>query len=362
MPLYWAGFWSKPTEDLAWKASKETVGEWMVGLGDVQAGCEKDAIAEESPMKMETLENVFEDVLALNSITLKLPEGVVVAQFTEAAFAALDPFTTLVWPWNVRDFEKSMTQQFTGIGVEISKATGILKIASLLPDTPAYKAGLDADDEITAVDGEPTKEMTIFCVVDKITGPKGTKVTLTIRRPSTGEIKDYTITRDKIVVDPLRGWTRGSSGQWDYMIDPANGIGYIRLMQFTENSGPDIDGVLKNLEKEGLNGVILDLRYNTGGYLQAAADVVDLFVKEGVIVKSNPRHGFANYEIAHRSGTHPDYPLSGPDQRYPAPAPRRLLPVRFRTRNIDGLYWWESAVTAKEAFRLLPGIPGAAHK
>jgi carboxyl-terminal processing protease len=64
------------------------------------------------------------------------------------------------------------------------------------------------------------------------------------------------------------------------------------------------------LEKEGLKGLILDLRYNSGGYLQAAADIVDLFVKEGVIVKSEPRQGLATYEIAHRSGTHPDYPMA----------------------------------------------------
>ncbi|MBL7215314.1 MAG: S41 family peptidase [Phycisphaerae bacterium] len=295
-------------EDLAWKASKEAVKEWASGMEDIQTRTEQ-ADMEDTPMKMETLEGIFEDVLALNSVTLELPEEVIIAQFTEASFAALDPYTMLVWPWNVKDFEKSMTQQFTGIGVEISKATGVLKVASLLPDTPAYKAGLDADDEIVAVDGEPTKDMTIYCAVDKITGPKGTKVTLTIRRPSTGQTKDFTITRDRIVVDPLRGWTRDTAGQWEYMIDPANGIGYIRLMQFTENSAPDIDAVLKGLEKEGLTGLVLDLRFNTGGYLQAAADVVDLFVEEGVIVKSNPRHGFANYEIAHRSGTHPNYPL-----------------------------------------------------
>lgn len=296
-------------EELAWKASQEAVDGWAEGLKDIQSRVDHVAADDTDAMKMDMLESVFEDVLGLNLITLKLPEEVVIAQFTEASFAALDPFTTLVWPWNVKDFEKSMTQQFTGIGVEISKVTGTLKIASLLADTPAYRAGLDADDEIVAVNGESTKDMTIYCVVDKITGPKGTKVTLTVRRPSTGETKDYTITRDKIVVDPLRGWTRNAQGQWDYIIDPANKIGYIRLMQFTENSGPDIDAALKQLEPEGLSGVILDLRFNTGGYLQAAADVVDLFVSEGVIVKSSPRHGFASYEIAHRSGTHPDYPL-----------------------------------------------------
>lgn len=296
------------TEALAWKASPEAIREWTAGLKAIQARVD-EAATDGSSMTRETLEGIFEDVLALNSITLGLPEEVVVAQFGEASFAALDPFTNLVWPWQVKDFEKNMTQQFTGIGVEISKATGILKITSLLPDTPAYRAGLDAEDEIVAVDGEPTKDMTIYCVVDKITGPKNTRVTLTIRRPSTGEVKNYTITRDRIVVDPLRGWTRDATGQWDYMIDPTNGIGYIRLMQFTEKSAPDIDGVLRRLEKEGLSGLVLDLRFNTGGYLQAAAEVVDLFLDDGVIVKSNPRHGFSNYEFAHRSGTHPDYPL-----------------------------------------------------
>lgn len=300
---------AKTNEALAWTASAEAIDQWTAGVKDMQQRIEQIAASEDKTIDRQTLEGIFEDVLGLNAVTLNLPEEAVIAQFTEASFAALDPFTMLVWPWQVQDFEKSMTQQFTGIGVEISKATGILKITSLLPDTPAYRAGLDAEDEIVAVDGEPTEDMTIYCVVDKITGPKGTDVTLMIRRPSTGETKNFTITRDHIVVDPLRGWTRDAAGEWDYMIDPVNGIGYIRLMQFTENSAPDVDAVLKKLEKQGLTGLILDLRFNTGGYLQAAADIVDLFVKEGVIVKSNPRHGFSNYEIAHRSGTHPDYPL-----------------------------------------------------
>jgi len=151
--------------------------------------------------------------------------------------------------------------------------------------------------------------MTIYCAISKITGPKGTKVVLTIRRPSTGEIKDVTIKRDKIVVQPLRGWTRDVSGDWNELIDPENRIGYIRLTAFTENSGPDLDEALRKLEKKGLQGLILDLRFNSGGFLQASADVVDLFVAEGLIVTSKPRHGLETYEIAHRNGTHPDYPL-----------------------------------------------------
>ncbi len=298
----------KTQESLAWSASKEQVAEWNIGLETFQPG-DNQPSQNSGKVGPEFLARNLENVLALNAITLKLPEEVVIAHFTEASLASLDPFTNLVWPWNVKDFEKSMTQQFTGIGVEISKSTGVLKVISLLPDTPAYKSGLDADDEIIAVDGEPTKEMTIYCAVSKITGPKGSKVVLTIRRPSTGQTNDVTIKRDKIVVQPLRGWTRDASGDWNDLIDPENRIGYIRLTAFTESSGPDLDESLRRLEKKGLKGLILDLRFNSGGYLQASAEVVDLFVAEGVIVKSNPRQGLATYEIAHRSGTHPDYPL-----------------------------------------------------
>ena len=98
----------------------------------------------------------------------------------------LDPYTVIVWPRQVQDFEKQMTNEFTGIGIEISRTKGLLTVASLLPDTPAYKFGLDAGDVIEKVDGVPTKDMSLMCAVKKITGPKGTKVTLTIRRPTEG--------------------------------------------------------------------------------------------------------------------------------------------------------------------------------
>lgn len=293
-------------EELAWRADPNQLTEWMAQLDGLEAELKHD---NDPCMTLRDVARCFDGVMNINEATLHLPQEVVIAHFAEAALSAVDPFTDLVWPWNVRDFEKSMTQQFSGIGVEISKETGVLKIGSLLPDTPAYREGLDADDEILAVNGESTEKMDIFCAVEKITGPKGTKVALTIRRPSTAKTWDVTIVRDKISVQPLRGWRRKADGQWDWMIDPANQIGYVRLTTFTETSAPDMDAVLTQMEKDGLRGLILDLRYNPGGYLSSAAEVADLFVKEGVIVKSNPRHGFPTYEIAHAKGTHPDYPL-----------------------------------------------------
>ena len=102
---------------------------------------------------------VFEKVLELNLTSARLPEEVVIAEFAEAAFLALDPYTVMVWPTQVPDFEKMMTNEFSGIGIEITRQKGQLTVASLLPDTPAYNSGLDAGDVIESVDGVPTKDM-----------------------------------------------------------------------------------------------------------------------------------------------------------------------------------------------------------
>jgi carboxyl-terminal processing protease len=294
----------KSSAEIAFHTDAQTAGRFLEKLKAMEADLEAD-----SDVQAADLKQMMDALLELNQETLKVPSEIFIAHFSQAVLQTLDPFTDLVWPWYVKDFEKNLTQQFSGIGVEISKATGVLTIVSLLPDTPAYRAGLDAYDEILAVNGEPTEKMTIFCAVSKITGPKGTKVTLTIRRPSTGEVKDYTIVRDRIVVQPIRGWQRTENGQWDYWVDKANRIGYVRLTAFSETSRDDLEQVLTQLEKQGMKALILDLRYNSGGYLNSAAEVADLFLSKGVIVKSNPRHGFATYEMAHEKGTHPNYPM-----------------------------------------------------
>ncbi|MBE0535647.1 MAG: S41 family peptidase [Phycisphaerae bacterium] len=296
---------SRTNKKLEYKVTPRAADKWLAGI----AAIEQELKQSPRSLTSEKYRLIFGEILALNSVTIDIPEEVVIAQFAEASFASLDPYTTLVWPWQVKDFQKNMTQQFIGIGVEISKVTGKLKVVSLLPDTPAYTSGLDADDEIVAVDGESTEEMTIVCAVSKITGPRGTKVKLSIRHAGSDKVEDIMIVRDRIVVPPLRGWQRAEDGHWQYMIDRDNGIGYIRLTGFTETTAPDMEAVLLQLEKEGLKGLILDLRFNSGGYLVTAAAVVDMFVEQGMIVKSQPKFGFATRENARKEGTHPNYPL-----------------------------------------------------
>lgn len=261
-------------------------------------------------MTRDQFVKLFGYVLSLNSSTIKLPEGVVISHFAESALSSLDPHTIFIWPKQVEDFDKSMTNEFSGIGVEISKADGLLKAVSLLPG-PAYNSGLvDAGDIIEKVNGENTKDMSVTCAVSKITGPAGTKVKLTIRKPDAEKTFEVELARAKIVVPTIRGWSRNGNGDWQYFVDDASKVGYVRVSQFSGTTAGDLDRILKSLEAQGMKALILDLRYNTGGFLQSAAEISDMFLDKGVIVSSQPRVGLPTWEAAHKKDTHPNYPVA----------------------------------------------------
>jgi carboxyl-terminal processing protease len=259
--------------------------------------------------------DLFDEVLELNESTVNLPRAVLIAQFVEASLSTLDPYTVIVWPRQVKDFEQMMTSEFSGIGIEISKPKGLLTVSSLLLDTPAFNSNLDAGDVIEEVDGIATKDMSLFCAAKKIKGPAGTKVKLKVRRPNDDkkvedEVFEVIITRGTITVPTVRGWQRTHEGKWLHMIDEKNKIGVVRLTSFAADTASGLEKVLLDLESEGLRGLILDLRFNTGGLLDSAVDVVDKFIKEGVIVKRQSGFGrIPIYETARKRGTHPNYPL-----------------------------------------------------
>ena len=289
-----------PKKLAAWNVVLDALTEQVKSSLNEPAGFDKDRFV-----------YIFEKVLELNEATVKFPREVLISQFVEAALTALDPYTSLVWPRQVEDFEKIMTNEFTGIGIEISKQEGQLTVASLLPDTPAYKSGLDAGDIIEKVNGLETKDMTLTCAVHKITGPKGTEVTLSIFRPTEDKKWELVITRDKIVVPTIRGWQRTEAGKWLYIIDEKDRIGYIRITSFSSETSTDLENALRKLESDGLKGLIIDLRFNTGGLLDSAVEVADKFIDaDDWVVKRQPRDGIApTYEASHKNGTHPNYPL-----------------------------------------------------
>jgi len=292
--------------NMGWKPinNKQLV-EWSLGLSKIL----NEVRVLQTKLSKNGFLSVFEEIVALNSRTVALPKQVLIAHFAEGALSGLDPYTAIIWPNSVAEFKKQVNGNFTGIGIRFSKKKGLFTVASILLDTPAYYSDLKTGDVIMAVDGIDTGAMTADCVVKSITGEVGTKVTLTVRRPEEGKCCDITVTRAKITVPSVHGWQRTQTGEWIYMIDNRNKIGYIRIASFSSQAAQDFESALLGLESKGMKGLILDLRHNPGGLLDIAAEIVDKFIEKGMIVSTRPRYGMGTYISAHKNNTHPNYPI-----------------------------------------------------
>ena len=234
--------------------------------------------------------------LALNAVleaserTVGIPTEVLAVEFTDGFLDELDKFSSMVWPHDVADFEKTTMGHFFGVGIQIAKEPGEpLKVVEPLLGTPAYKAGIKAGDLVLAVDGRRTEDMPIDKLVQMIMGPKGSKVLLQIKRPGLVEPLEIPVVRDQINTPTVKGWQRTPDGDWTYLIDTKSRIAYIRLTQFTEQTVPDTAEVLKALRQLGIRSLILDLRFNPGGLLRSATTIADEFLRTGRIVSTSGR-------------------------------------------------------------------------
>ncbi|MCJ7545003.1 MAG: S41 family peptidase [Phycisphaerae bacterium] len=234
--------------------------------------------------------------LALNSVlrtserTVNIPVSVLVVEFTDGFLDELDEFSSMIWPYDMADFEKHTMGHFYGVGVQIAKEPGEpLKVITPLADSPAFKAGIKPGDLILAVDGRATQDMGIDKLIRMITGEKGTKVTLRVKRAGHLDSFDVTLTRQAINIATVRGWQSRPDGQWDYLIDPEAKIAYVRVMQFTDETVESLDSVLDRIAKAGVHSLVLDLRYNPGGLLRSATDVADEFLSRGRLVSTEGR-------------------------------------------------------------------------
>jgi carboxyl-terminal processing protease len=259
------------------------------------------------------LSNALYDMKTNNDDTLELPEEVVVNEFAQGALNELDPYSSMIWPSGMDDFNKSTQGEFSGIGVQIELSDdGELKVVSPLEDSPAYKLGIEAGDVITRINGKSAKGITTSQAVRNITGPPGTTINLTIRHPD-GTSKDYAVRRETIHVASLKGWQHEPGGGWDYFIDPQEKIAYLNLTNFTKSTADELDRATAELRDQGARAIILDLRWNPGGLLSAACAVSDKFLRSGVIVSTRPDRDVPGQDMppveAHDTPDDVDLPL-----------------------------------------------------
>lgn len=187
----------------------------------------------------------------------------------------LDPHSQFLTPEAYKDMKIETEGEFGGLGIEITVKDGYLTIVTPLEGTPAYKAGLKPNDRIIKIDGKSTEDINLNEAVQKLRGEPGSTVELTVMRKGKKEFMEFSIERDYIKLRSIKDTQTIEDG-----------IGYIRITQFQDNTTPDFNNALEELSKQDLKGLIIDLRNNPGGLLQAAVDISEIFISEPKLIVS----------------------------------------------------------------------------
>lgn len=185
--------------------------------------------------------------------------------------ATLDPHSAYMTPEMYKEMQVETRGEFGGVGIQIGVKDNRLAVIAPIEGTPAYRAGIKAGDFIIKVNDETTKDLTLMDAVQKMRGPKGSKVNLTVQRDGTPDPLVFTLIRDTIKIESVKSKV-------------IENLGYVRLTQFQEATGRDLAKAIKQFKEQKVQGAILDLRNNPGGLLTAAVDVSEQFLPSGKLV------------------------------------------------------------------------------
>src|SRR6266403_1425027 len=195
--------------------------------------------------------------------------------------SSLDPHSQFMDPDDFRDMQEDTRSRFNGLGIEVAIKNGLPTVVTPMEDTPAARAGILSGDQILKINGTSTERMDLQDVINHLRGAPGQKISLTLIRPSTKEVKDYALERAEIKVQSVKGAR---------LLDPdltgSFKIAYVRLIQFNEPTADELSKVLDDLQKQGMQALVLDLRNNPGGLLNSAVDVCAQFLPPNTKVVS----------------------------------------------------------------------------
>jgi len=252
----------------------------LAGAAILALGLSGMAVASQTP-RNETFRmlQLFGDVLAVVEQAYVVP--VDNKKLVEAALAgmmtALDPHSNYLSPDGFGDLQERTSGEYSGVGLTITAEGGLVKVISPMDDSPAGRAGVQAGDVISAIDGQNASGLTVSDVSEKLRGAMGTSVTVTFLRDGE-EPRDVVLTREVIKVESVTGRMEGE-------------FGYLRISTFNENTGRELNEAIARIRRDNpaVKGFVLDLRNNGGGLLTAAIDVSDAFLERGEIVSQRGR-------------------------------------------------------------------------
>ena len=263
---------------------------------------EKDDPYPNLKMFSTVLERVRQDYVDGDKVTYQeLIQGAMQGMLNK-----LDPHSEFMDVSKYDDLKKDTQGEFGGVGIVISMKDNHVTVVSPMEDTPGFKAGILSGDRIVKIDGRSTERFSIQDAVKKLRGEPGSKVEISVLRPSTGSLTNYVLTRAAIKVDTVKD----IDSRRDFPLSE-NRIGYVRLTQFGEQTADDFEDALRKLEKKGMEALVLDLRGNPGGLLDSAVKIVEKFVPRNTLVVSTEGRNPAQKTEHKSSGrnTHLNLPM-----------------------------------------------------
>jgi len=221
--------------------------------------------------------------------------------------SSLDPHSQFMEPESYNEMRSNTQGEFTGLGIVITSKDGAIVVVTPMEDTPGFRAGILPGDKILKIEGKGTDTMQLSDAVKKLRGKPGDKVMLTIFRPKTKEVKEFTLVRENIKVESVKD----INSKQEFPLS-ADGIGYIRITQFNEPTADEFERALNKLDKQGMQGLVIDLRNNPGGLLESAIDICSKFVSGGKLVVSTAGRGGINKQEykSHGSKVIRSYPIA----------------------------------------------------
>jgi carboxyl-terminal processing protease len=193
--------------------------------------------------------------------------------------STLDPHSEFMEPEKYKELQNDTQGAFGGLGIVIAMKDNYITVIAPMEDSPGFRAGILSGDRIVKIDGKSTEKLSLPDAVKYLRGEPGTDVQITVFRPSSNSMKDYKLTRAVINIDMVKD----INGKKEFPLGD-NKIGYVRLVQFGEKTSADLEAALKKLNKQGMQALILDLRWNPGGLLEQAVDVCEKFLPKGELV------------------------------------------------------------------------------
>ncbi len=272
---------------------------------------ETNAVEEviQETQESDSSSNAFEHIQLMTEVLMKVKGDYVVEKSykkiiegaIDGMLTTLDPYSGFLNEKAYAAMKEDTSGQFGGIGIQIGMRHGYLTVIAPIEDTPAYKAGIIAGDIIEKIEGEKTSGESLTEAVEKLRGPKGESVNITILRAGEEDSLEFELVRDDIVVTSIKG---GRIIRDD--------IGYLRITQFSRPTSDMLQKELKKLVDKDMKALVLDLRSNPGGLLSAAIDVSSLFLKKGeLVVSTKGRKSLYDNEAKSRGRTHyTDFPMA----------------------------------------------------